>query len=104
MKKELPKFNFNDLAESMKDGVAFAQGKITARTFTAERPRAEMAPKDITAIRDQLNVSQAVFARMLNVSKATAVSWERGHRRPSGAAVRLLQIARKEPRVLTGVK
>jgi DNA-binding transcriptional regulator YiaG len=47
-----------------------------------------------------MNVSQAVFADLLNVPKATAVSWERGLRSPSGAAVRLLQIAKNRPKAL----
>jgi DNA-binding transcriptional regulator YiaG len=47
-----------------------------------------------------MNVSQAVFADLLNVPKATAISWERGLRSPSGAAVRLLQIAKNIPTAL----
>lgn len=62
-----------------------------------------MKAKDIAAIRKQLNVSQAVFADLLNVPKATAIAWERGLRSPSGAAVRLLQIAKKTPEALVGV-
>ena len=100
MKKDLQAFNFKDLLGSVKEGVAFTKGKITARTFSMECPRANVAPEDITAIRDDLHVSQAVFAKMLNVSKATAVSWERGHRKPSGAARRLLQIVKKQPKIL----
>lgn len=49
---------------------------------------------------DTANLSKAVFADLLNVPKATAVSWERGLRSPSGAAVRLLQIAQKRPKAL----
>jgi len=54
----------------------------------------------IAAIRRQMNVSQSVFADLLNVPKATAISWERGLRSPSGAAVRLLQIAKNSPKAL----
>lgn len=104
MKKELPDFDFNDLLESVKEGVDFARGKITARKFTINDSRPELNPGDIGAIREELHVSQAVFAKMLNVSKSTAVSWERGNRKPSGAAVRLLQIARKQPRVLMEIR
>lgn len=103
-KKEIPEFVFNDLVRSMEQGVAVSRGKITAKTFKLERSKETIGPKDITEIRDSLNVSQDVFARMLNVSKSTAVSWERGHRKPSGAAVRLLQIARKKPSVLADVR
>lgn len=50
--------------------------------------------------RESLNVSQSVFARMLNVPTVTAASWEKGRRKPSGAALGLLQIARKHPETL----
>jgi len=36
----------------------------------------------------------------LNVTPATVRSWEQGVRRPGKAALKLLQIVKKEPRVL----
>ena len=48
-------------------------------------------PKEIGGIRQKLNVSQPVFAALLNVPLATARSWEQGKRKPSGAALRLLE-------------
>jgi putative transcriptional regulator len=76
--------------------------KITMRTTTVALPaRVEgIRPSDVRAIRRKLRVSQAVFARMLNVPVVTEASWEVGRRNPSGAALRLLQIAKKEPEVL----
>ncbi len=43
------------------------------------------------------------LGHMLNVPKATAVAWERGQRSPSGAAIRLLQIAKDTPGTLMEV-
>jgi DNA-binding transcriptional regulator YiaG len=57
-------------------------------------------PKEISGIRRRLNVSQPVFAALLNVPLATARSWEQGKRRPSGAALRLLDLARQRPEIL----
>jgi len=57
-------------------------------------------PKDIAGIRQKLNVSQPVFAALLNVPLATARSWEQGKRKPSGAALRLLDLARQQPIIL----
>ena len=37
---------------------------------------------------------------MLNVPVVTAISWEKGRRQPSGAALRLLEIAREHPEML----
>ena len=102
-KAKLPDFNFDDLVVSMQQASEHATGKITARTHRLKKLTAPMSAEEIASIRDQLNVSQAVFADLLNVPKATAVAWERGLRSPSGAAVRLLQIAKGNPGALTRV-
>jgi len=54
----------------------------------------ELSPKDIAAIREKAGVSQGVFARYLNVPTALVSQWERGERRPTGAAVKLLSIVK----------
>jgi putative transcriptional regulator len=102
-KGTIPDFSFDDLVTSMQQGVDHAKGKITARTHRLQKDTVSMTASEVATIRKQLNVSQAVFADLLNVPKATAVAWERGLRSPSGAAVRLLQIARMSPEALVEV-
>lgn len=99
-KNKLPDFRFDDLLASMQQGADHAAGKITARTHQLKSRAAAFTGDEIAAIRQSMNVSQTVFADLLNVPKATAISWERGLRSPSGAAVRLLQIARNSPEAL----
>ena len=48
--------------------------------------------RDVVRIRKKLNVSQAVFAYLLNASESTVKKWETGVKRPGGANCRLLQI------------
>ena len=48
----------------------------------------------------KLNVSQGVFARLLNVPVVTEASWEVSRRIPSGAALSPLRITKKESEVL----
>ena len=56
-------------------------------------PRASpMTGKQIVSIREQANMSQAVFARLLDVTTGTLSKWERGEIAPRGPARRLLQI------------
>ena len=76
--------------------------KLTMRTTKVALPKPVEAiqPGEVREIREKLKVSQAVFARLLNVPVVTEASWETGRRNPSGAALRLLQIAKKEPEVL----
>ncbi len=39
---------------------------------------------------------------LLNVTQKTAVSWESGTRKPSGAALKLLQLVKQRPEILAG--
>jgi len=99
-KNKIPDFSIDELLTSMGQGADHAAGKITARTHQLTARAEAISAIEIAAIREHMNVSQAVFADLLNVPKATAVSWERGLRSPSGAAVRLLQIAKNRPKAL----
>ena len=71
----------------------FANGR------TAGRPK-PMKPADIRALRESLNASQALLARLLNVSSNAVESWEQGIREPRQATLKLLHIAKKNPSVL----
>jgi len=84
----------------LKDALAHTEGKLTLKTTTLPQRAPEMRPEEIRAVREMLNVSQAVFGRLLNVPSVTVVKWEHGDRKPSGAALRLLEIAKRSPEVL----
>lgn len=50
----------------------------------------------IKAIREHEALSQAAFAIYLNVSKNHVSAWERGEKKPSGAALKLLTIVKNK--------
>src|SRR6516165_661244 len=54
-----------------------------------------LTPKQIKAIREREHVSQAVFANYLNVTPNLISKWERGEKRPSGPALKLLSLVEK---------
>jgi len=56
---------------------------------------APIEPGKIKQIRESQNVSQPVFARYLNTSESTIEKWESGAKRPSGMALKLLNIVQK---------
>ncbi|HGW3644954.1 TPA: DNA-binding transcriptional regulator [Klebsiella variicola] len=56
---------------------------------------AALQPIEIKALREQLNVSQPVFARYLNTSVSTVQKWETGAKRPSGMSLKLLSVVQK---------
>lgn len=95
----------NEFFEELKAGLAAAiehakGGRKDLRTTTLPRPPRELSAKEIAKVRGQFNVSQAVFARYLNISTKTVQSWEQGIGKPSGASLKLLSIAKKNPKVL----
>lgn len=72
--------------------------KRTLRKFdqlclTPVRP---MQPNEIRALRERERVSQAVFARHLNVSTGLISQWERGEKRPAGASLKLLTLVHEK--------
>jgi len=56
---------------------------------------AALEPRRIKQIRLSQKVSQPVFARYLNTSESTVEKWETGVKRPSGMALKLLDIVQK---------
>ena len=60
----------------------------------------EFDAKTLAAMRTQAAMSQAVFAKLLNVSNKTLQSWEQGVRQPSDVSRRLIQVFREEPAML----
>ncbi len=55
----------------------------------------KMGPARIKRIRERQRVSQPVFARYLNTSESTVEKWESGAKKPSGMALKLLNIVEK---------
>ena len=53
------------------------------------------SPRRSKALREQLRLSQPVFARYLNTSVSTIQKWETGVKRPGGVSLKLLSIVRK---------
>jgi putative transcriptional regulator len=104
MKRKDIEFDAEALVGSVEALAVHVRGehKLTLRTRAMTLPRrlGPLRPKDVAAIRRQLNVSQSVFAALLNVPKVTAISWEKGRRKPTGAALRLLDLIRKKPEIL----
>lgn len=54
----------------------------------------DLSADEIRALRARAGVSQSVFAAYLNVTTNLVSKWERGEKRPSGAAQKLLSIVK----------
>ncbi len=86
------------LKAGLTEAVQFAKGELTLRTVEIPAPPPAIAAKEVTSLRAETGMSQAVFAGVLNVSAKTVQSWEQGERKPSHAALRMLQVFRENPR------
>ena len=97
-------FRADELLQSLLGHANHLEGRqqltMRVRTLSLPSPIKDIKPREIVSIRSRLHVSQPVFATLLNVPVTTARSWEQGKRKPSGAALRLLDIARRQPAIL----
>lgn len=75
-----------------------AYGKITLRHLGVEE-KVEAVPltgEEIRAMREQAHMSQAVFAHYLNLTAGYVSQLERGAKRPTGAALALLNVIHRK--------
>lgn len=88
---------FKDLKKSLEEAVAHSEGRLDLYSEYIEipEPPAEYKARDIKKIREKNRYSQGMFALVLNVSVKTIRSWETGQRKPSHAALRLLEVVDK---------
>ncbi len=82
------------IIEALEEAIADARGKATGIRKRVVRVPAEV---DVKAIRRRLGMSQSQFARTFGFSLGTVQNWERGHRRPEGAARAFLTVIAKRP-------
>jgi putative transcriptional regulator len=92
---------FGELRQSLNSALAYEMGESVDLRVTEvlSRPKS-LKPAEIRDIRRRLHASQSRFAHFLNVSPKAVQSWEQGSRKPRSAALRLLSIAKKNPKVL----
>lgn len=74
-----------------------ATSKATMREFdqTCLTQVDELEADEIRRIREGAQMSQAVFAKVLNVSVSVVSKWEQGDKRPSGPSLKLLTLAHR---------
>lgn len=94
---------FDELLEATREALAHYKGeKRDLRTTLLPDPPRPMSRTEVRQLRGKLKVSQAVFAKCLNVSTKLVQAWEGGHRYPDGAALRLLRVAERAPALVFG--
>ncbi|MCC7384851.1 MAG: type II toxin-antitoxin system MqsA family antitoxin [Deltaproteobacteria bacterium] len=81
------------------------EGKVTLKSFEVEEaPLPVLKPKEIRATREKLNVSQAVFAVLLQLNKRTLERWEQGTAKPNAQASLLIRMVSRHPELIEQIR
>jgi putative transcriptional regulator len=92
----------DDILEGLEQALAYTQGKnvpgLTVKNIKI-KPVKEIKPAGIKKVRKSLHMSQQIFAEILGVSKKTIEAWENGSRKPTGSALRLIEILKNDSKV-----
>ncbi|HLI33605.1 MAG TPA: helix-turn-helix domain-containing protein [Terriglobia bacterium] len=92
---------YEGLRQALADAREYERGAtVDLQVTQMPEPPKPLKPAEIRRIRQSLHASQAVFARFLCVSPKAVQSWEQGLRQPGSTALRLLAIAKENPKVL----
>ena len=89
---------FNELTEGFAALEADRTGKITLRQHVVHAGHApEMTSEELVKLREELKLSQAVFASYLRINKRTLENWEQGRAKPNAQAALLIGLVKKYP-------
>ena len=89
---------FAELSEGMMALADARQGKRTLRTHAVEnRPAPKVTPKELVQVREDLQISRAVFAAYLRTNVRTLENWEQGRAKPNAQAALLINLVRRYP-------
>lgn len=94
MKKSISELVHESAARLYESGLI---DTVTMREFQALKikPVKPLSPAQIKTLRRRQKVSQSVLAKLLNVSQSAVKQWEMGQRRPTGSALKLLHLIKK---------
>jgi putative transcriptional regulator len=91
----------NLMAELTEGLVALADqrtGKRTLRTYVVQtKATPKMSAKELSALRERMNLSRALFAKYLRTNVRTLENWEQGRARPNAQAALLIRMVERYP-------
>lgn len=97
------KREFENLKAGLQRAVSHAEGTIRLDTETVRLPDKPqpMSPVKIAKLRTKrLGLSQRAFAKVINAAPQTVQAWEQGRSKPSGCALRFLELLDRDPEIV----
>jgi DNA-binding transcriptional regulator YiaG len=88
-----------ELEAAVRDGLTVDQlkGRFPSRVRIIAPEPGKYPPAHVKALRQKFGVSQEEFASLVGVSRILVQGWERGVRKPSAMACRLLDMIAYDP-------
>lgn len=94
----MPRNLFTELTEGFDALAEQRVGKMTLRTHKVTLTElAPLAPNELIELRQQLNMSRALFANYLRTNARTLENWEQGRSKPNAQAIALIRLVQKFP-------
>ena len=84
----MKKDRFDRLVDSLGD----VRSHVATGRFAGRISKVEVSAGDIRGVRERSGMTQQEFAAAFGIGLGTLQKWERGERRPSGAAKSLLRV------------
>ena len=89
---------YDGIMQGLEEAIAYNEGKIKARTNTITiTPVPDFEANEIKNIRNELGMTQVLFAGFMGVSTKTVEAWEAGRNMPDGPARRILSMLKADP-------
>ncbi|NIE76676.1 transcriptional regulator [Pantoea sp. Ap-967] len=93
----MPRNLFTELTQGFDALSEERAGKMTLRSHKVSFSELVLAPNELIELRQQLNMSRALFANYLRTNVRTLENWEQGRSKPNAQAVALIRLVQKFP-------
>lgn len=91
---------YDSINKGLKEAIKHEKGEIKARKNKINIvPVSDFSSIEIKNIRNQLGMTQVVFASFFGVSPKTVEAWEAGRNMPDGPARRILSMLKQDPNI-----
>ncbi len=89
---------YDGIMQGLEEAIAYNEEKIKVRTNTMSiSPVPDFEATEIKNIRNELGMTQVLFAGFMGVSTKTVEAWEAGRNMPDGPARRILSMLKADP-------
>lgn len=90
---------FDELSAGFESLKLEREGKVTLTTHAPKKELEEVTitSDEIVSLREELKLSQAIFAHYLRINKRTLENWEQGRSQPNAQAAVLMRLVQKYP-------